>query len=278
MRAHDQTKLAAFGFSDPDKKEPDHELACAYLAQDAVARKLVSVVCPGHDATIAAVQAAQEEVEKVYKKDVFVEFMELTKAEEAHRNGRSHDWSTELFTKWYNEEDALRKKKIEWAVSKGLTERRIKLPTGGVEFSEGVQTRTEAHIVKGRGEYAASIGWADVLIDAQAFFKCVGVVLEVSKGGDFTANRWESRTIHSEVRIGVEVKIGKVPISDALRQITFYGSYLNRTAWMLVAPWDITDVEREFLARSKVYFIKLGPGFDEFKRAKAGRVVKSLEI
>src|SRR5579875_2087926 len=33
MRSHDQTLLARLGFSDPDKKDPRHDMACRYLSQ-----------------------------------------------------------------------------------------------------------------------------------------------------------------------------------------------------------------------------------------------------
>ena len=39
MHTHDRTMLARLGFSDPDKREPIHDLACRYLAEpDTVAR------------------------------------------------------------------------------------------------------------------------------------------------------------------------------------------------------------------------------------------------
>jgi len=41
MHAHDRTMLARFGFADPDKREPLHDLACQYLASaDTVAGRL----------------------------------------------------------------------------------------------------------------------------------------------------------------------------------------------------------------------------------------------
>ncbi len=43
MHSHDRTLLARLGFSDPDKKEPLHDLACAYLAEDTQARKLLEL-------------------------------------------------------------------------------------------------------------------------------------------------------------------------------------------------------------------------------------------
>lgn len=43
MHSHDRTLLSRLGFSDPDKKEPRHDLACRYLAQPEVAKHIVSM-------------------------------------------------------------------------------------------------------------------------------------------------------------------------------------------------------------------------------------------
>ena len=44
--AHDQTLLARLGFQDPDRKTPDHDLACRYLSQRDQLRKIVALYLP----------------------------------------------------------------------------------------------------------------------------------------------------------------------------------------------------------------------------------------
>lgn len=44
--AHDQTLLTRLGFQDPDRKTPDHDLACRYLAQRDQLRKIVALYMP----------------------------------------------------------------------------------------------------------------------------------------------------------------------------------------------------------------------------------------
>jgi len=43
--SHDRTLLASLGFSDPDKREPLHDLACEYLAEPIQAQRLVRLAC-----------------------------------------------------------------------------------------------------------------------------------------------------------------------------------------------------------------------------------------
>jgi hypothetical protein len=44
--SHDRTLLASLGFSDPDKREPLHDLACEYLTEPAQADRLARLVFP----------------------------------------------------------------------------------------------------------------------------------------------------------------------------------------------------------------------------------------
>ncbi len=41
MHSSDRTLAAKLGFADPDKKDPDHDLACQYLASEEITRQLV---------------------------------------------------------------------------------------------------------------------------------------------------------------------------------------------------------------------------------------------
>ncbi len=44
MHSHDRTMLAKFGFADPDRNNPDHDLICQYIAQTDAIKKIVAVM------------------------------------------------------------------------------------------------------------------------------------------------------------------------------------------------------------------------------------------
>lgn len=47
MHSHDRTLLARLGFADPDKKDPRHDWACQYLAQNEVALRVLRSLYAG---------------------------------------------------------------------------------------------------------------------------------------------------------------------------------------------------------------------------------------
>jgi hypothetical protein len=56
--SHDRTLLAALGFADPDKREPLHDLACEYLAEESQRERLMRLAGVSEKATSRSVLEA----------------------------------------------------------------------------------------------------------------------------------------------------------------------------------------------------------------------------
>lgn len=47
MHSHDRTQIAQYGFADPDKRNPRHDLACQYASKTEVSRRILASVFSG---------------------------------------------------------------------------------------------------------------------------------------------------------------------------------------------------------------------------------------
>lgn len=217
MHSHDRTLLARLGFSDPDKKDPTHDLACAYLAEDAQARRIVAM--------LDQVRPPADRVEK-----------------------RSAD----IYT------DARLRRLV---------------------------SRLEHVVAKGSGQYRSTIGFLDVAVAWETEAHNVGWY-------DWRKNEyvteWERRPVdkwelsHRQAVL-VEVKIGRVPTGDLLRQVKLYAGHCQdlatdvlsisdwdrrtqcietRPTWLMVATaYPMSKDEVVCLSREGIRHIRLGDGF-----------------
>lgn len=65
--------------------------------------------------------------------------------------------------------------------------------------------------------------------------------------------------------VGIEVKIGKVPIGNAIRQIKLYVSYCSRVArWVLATRYAISKDDSAALKNEGILHIRLAGGFDDY--------------
>lgn len=255
--SHDWTKLSQFGFSDPDKKDPDHELACAYLAQKDVAKKLIGAVEPKYPETYEKALKVREWFEKNF--DEKHEHVFAIKDEQKFK---------EAFFKTFGH--------------LGPGEHTI---LAGVSKKHLVRTFVEWHITKGKGKFKTSQGWIDVAMDAQVYFEPYEEVITIGPSGqglcrkDSLYRPRHTKAIDFRTTIGVEVKIQAAPISDVIRQLSFYDTYFPCSHWVVVTTRDITDAEKGLLDKSEIKHFKLGSDFEEFKSKKANTVSKpSMEI
>jgi hypothetical protein len=286
MRSSDQTKLSAFGFSDPDKKDLDHELACIYLAQEEIARKLVAIAHPDYERATESCRQASEKAKKALGSNVHAVITKYLLDQANHEEEKDKRSGGETWSQWDDRGKKMRGEFTEFVKAAGFFGRTVYVPTEECEIVDRVRAKTEVHIQKGSGQYATSIGWADVLVKATIGYGCKGLALEVQDGcvsvrgrGEDVSAQFKAGFYRPVYCLGIEVKIGKVPVSDAMRQISFYRSYMDSdTGWMLVAPWDITESERDALTRSNVFFVKLGAKFEEFKRNQSGKIAKAQEV
>lgn len=75
-----------------------------------------------------------------------------------------------------------------------------------------------------------------------------------------------------DVRLVVQVRIQKPPLSDILRRLSLCREYVthdkNRLAWLLVTDYDVTEEERRIFEASFLYHVKLGPKFNAYAEAQ----------
>ncbi len=233
MHTHDRTLLARLGFSDPDKKEPLHDRACAYLAEDAQARRLISMVDDG-----------------------------------ALPPPRGWDWS-----------------RRSWCQECTVEEARDKEDSTASIFDDGriggVVATLERPLTKGSGQYASTLGFLDT---------CLGYWFEGHQVGWETSgttgtltekrhplDRWETTATGT---ILIEVKIARVPMGDAMRQMNLYAQHRHslydmlplryritdervrtKSSLFLATAYPVTKADVAILARENVRHIRLGDGF-----------------
>lgn len=197
--SHDRTLLASLSFSDPDKREPLHDLACEYLSEPEQARRLVQLACSIH---------------------------------------------------------------------------------ADIPFS--VDTKLEAAISKGNGQYKTTIGFLDLKIE------------------------WKSENRKGSVI--VEVKIHRVTVGDILRQINLYREYVwspryvdaetfkarlreaqrfsgfneglhEGATWVLASTFDIDAGQTELLTREGILPVHLSEGFTKwFENRQLRPILKPEEF
>jgi hypothetical protein len=123
---------------------------------------------------------------------------------------------------------------------------------------------TEKLIQKGSGQYATTIGFADVCIT-------FALICEVEKNG--VVSEVFLHQGHSDGRgpILCEVKIGQVGVGTIIRQLKLYSGHMPRCSGCVVAtPWSFTKPEADTLLKEGITTIKLGPKFEAFvAQAKA---------
>src|SRR5262245_42682807 len=68
---------------------------------------------------------------------------------------------------------------------------------------------------------------------------------------------------HRVWTVAVEVKIGRVPVADVIRQLRFYMTYTRAELWALATPWPVNAHEMKSLTDSGIKHILLGDAFDE---------------
>lgn len=215
----DKTLLARLGFQDPDKKNPLHEIACHYLAENA--GRLADYISPrGEDLTK---HARMELVQKCW----------------ACRSGMDHgdDGAHSMVDSF------------------GWRER----PTEEVLFRRKKKTAVyefERWIHKGDGQYRVDIGRLDLLVRS---------VHEYEFPGRYGVGEWVASD-QTKVRdlIAIEVKIGRVTVSDVIAQIGLYRAHFDATHWVLAAPFKLNKFERSALENEQIKFLELGPKFQEF--------------
>lgn len=234
MHSHDQTMIARLGFADADRRDAEHDLACRYLTQEEIAERLIGAVVGPRFA--AALDRRIVDI----RKDNF------------DMKGTPRDPPT-------------------------YRDVRADPPTACL-----CGAKTEVPLLKGEGKYATTLGFLDVRIGFYASapirmekshvsYQYDGTRIHYQVPGATSIVTWKEimETFSMEGEITVEVKIGKVGLGEAIRQIKFYRSFSGAEMGefhphVLATRYEITQQEAEALANERIEHIHLGEKFTEW--------------
>lgn len=73
-----------------------------------------------------------------------------------------------------------------------------------------------------------------------------------------------------EVVVKIEVKIGRVPTSEVIRQIETYRGGNHSDLWVLAIDYALSEEERRALIAQRITPIRLGPAFEAYLRETDG--------
>ena len=231
MHSHDRTMLAKFGFADPDRKEPLHDVACQYLVSKEVAGRLSSFL-------------KQNEQEYPAGKEQFTV-----------RGGN--------------------------VLSAGHEKRYTKEFVGPLLS----QAARECEISKGYGQYRTTVGFCDIVlyfrIELHYRNVCVRDELETRSGFGRLEKFGEWRKAADECinldagKIGIEVKVTAVSMSDVIRQVKLYRSYSGIDSWLIATTYEIGPGDLEFIKNEGIGYVRLANKFQAFvaNQSKATPVV-----
>ncbi len=249
MHSHDRTLLSKLGFSDPDKQNPLHDAACAYLAETEQSARLGQLFF--NEPTTEA------SVHKGETKGCFC----------------SHDcrcWASCA---------------VEVA-EENLSVTELLVPQ---EWIVRPEATLELHLTKGTGQYATTIGFVDTYVRAFRSVRYTGrrrhhidakIVNDECEWRRWTTEPFDGWLASGDIDILVEVKIARVPVGDALRQLKMYREYFElmlssqyprryaTPATILATAYPINTVDAAVLTREGIKHVRLGAGFEAWCNTK----------
>lgn len=242
MHSQDRTLIASLGFSDPDKQEQMHSLACEFLSQPIQAERLVRFVEPK-----AATERSKDAVLVERNPGVW-----------------GHDWETPYPSResamdaisQYCEKSQLNNSALDRHTKEQFTLHDTKLVSDGMVTS----SRVEVVISKGDGKYMTTVGFLDVKIEWKRETKYERRATGVINGS-----------------LIVEVKIAPIDIADAIRQLKFYRQYVHADRWVLATAFDIHVGQSDTLKKEGIHHIRLGAGFSNWFEERAKREAPKME-
>jgi hypothetical protein len=254
MHSHDRTMIAKLGFADGDRRNDEHDLACQYLMDGPVSSLVLdSIAMPPFEALAAR------------------RFKELAEQRARAESGMT---ATELSR----------------LVGKGAWE--FSDLTLGVPAFAQIETATEVPLHKGDGQYQTTLGFLDVAIAFRMFARVGGRQFRATYAYDTpdgkwavgATARWEPRWADFEERIEangravIEVKIGEVPLGEAIRQVKFYRSFSGETSiytsppcfrlYILATRYELSEHDTDVLRNEQIHHLHLGDGFTAWLEAR----------
>lgn len=278
MHAKDRTLLAGLGFADSDKKNPLHDLACQYLATPERATKILGLVTAGvgdRRGWVVDGASLEEHItkgERQYRSTIgFADLIirgrylrsgdiDAERRARAEKDAKSERYEIEnkINSAYYEALTEIRRTKgpDAWTVSEEELPRRRR--------TEALEAATETIRLKHQQVYESPF---ELRYDSQRYG---GEWQETTYGLSFSGRRCE---------ILVEVKIGRVPTGDSLRQFALYDEYLAVGHKILVTAYDLGIADVDALRSKEVRHLRLGPDFDRYCASRNEEdVAPSLEI
>ncbi len=232
--SHDRTMLARLGFSDPDKQDPLHDLACRYLVRPTVASKLVRKYMNMEDCVPANEEA-----------DVLAEYLVALGPDHPGPRHRKRYEKAVLAS----EVAATGRGEVEKHLTKGEGKYRTTIGfIDAVITGKAKCSRMRSFWVNGTDEADSGEG-ADV-------------------GHGFAEGFLETPTVYCEV------KIAPVPVGDLVRQIKLYASHVGdeldwraQRVWLAALAYAISEQYAETLAGEGIKCLRLGADFDAYVKS-----------
>ncbi len=288
-RASDRTLLQTLGFNDPDKGNEEHDLGCRYLIQPAQMEKLVDLVFPRDklespwrdymDEYWSSPDARDRKFEFSNHRIVGVEHkgqLEAVVQRPGYNGSAGYHigfldslilpaWiSSVTRTTWRRSTQAEIEQEIGPRPGDPLLSNYIAPKDASKPFCGGC-----GRALGGLELSECSAHWHRVCRDK------FGAYLEADKlwqqQSSDLQNKWVGPTEDIATKkigggsIGIEVKIGQIPIGNAIRQIKLYASYCGEDmSWVLATRYSISKDDHAALKNEKITHIRLASGFNAY--------------
>lgn len=235
----DRTLIASLGFSDPDKREIDHDLVCEYICQSDVATKFSRFI-PEWSESISgkwmmAVQGPFNDV-----------------CHMCHRRGCSVGCPCYISTSIVERK---RWDQLVW-----------------------ISSKQEVVISKGEGQYKAHIGFCDCILRFGFSRVSVTKVLEVATDVviEETSNQEIRLPQPHHQSVAIEVKVIPVSIPEIIRQIKLYRQYVSDCKWVVATRWRPSEADIATLLNENIHHVFIGEKFDQWKANRNAAPAQNL--
>lgn len=237
MHASDRTMLARLGFNDPDKKNPLHDIACAYICQPEIATKLATKVFGHLENTIQLTKQLSPECKCEWTGHLTLDKTMVSCVREKHVLKGSGQYATTigfldvvLTRQWSYKATGSVKKGTEkyWPEQYRLENRR------------------EAAIRECTANHKLSDYGLDLMFPRERY-------------DGYDGNGLTHR------KLIVEVKASQETEGDILRQINLYRQYCTAQYWVVATLFDIGKITKDSLTSAGIVCVRIGgQSFQEF--------------
>jgi hypothetical protein len=145
--------------------------------------------------------------------------------------------------------------------------------------------RFEQPITKGSGQYKATIGFEDLVIDMEPLYRNTELTQQTERDGPWEPIGDEEGVSRGAWFVHVEVKVAQVGAGDVIRQLNLYREYLHsepcvRHAFVLATCYDLPATDVAQLKNERIKHVRLGAGFDRFcaERERSSEASSDTEV